>query len=98
MSESEKPASAADVTAGNPIAIIDFNKLLTQPLSAQKVAYFFDINPKRVRELVATMDGVKRFGKQYRLPLCYMPPRYLLGAGFVEVRPVPPSWPDSRRN
>jgi hypothetical protein len=81
-----------------PVAKIDFNELLTQPLSAEKVAFFFDIGRKRVPELVEGIAGVQRVGKQYRLPLRFMPPRYLLGAGLIERRTVPPDWPDRGRS
>jgi hypothetical protein len=77
-----------------PVAQIDFDELLTQPLSAEKVAFFFDIGRKSVPELVEGMDGVQRVGKRYRLPLRRMPPRYLLGAGLIERRTVPPDWPN----
>jgi hypothetical protein len=57
--------------------------LMTEVMSAQELASWFNLSRYTVGKFLQQLDGAQRHGKFWRVPLVEMPPSYLLSRGLL---------------
>lgn len=56
--------------------------LLTEPMTVCELAEWFGVHRNTMRKHLASIDGVERFGRLYRLPVRAMPVGYYVAKGL----------------
>jgi hypothetical protein len=74
-----------------PTGAIDVGQVLTEPMTIQHIADFFDVERREMGRMLRgnEIPGAVKVGGFWRVPILQMPCDFLLARGFIRAVTVP---------